>query len=134
MTGRLCMRNLAERLTGQFSSSPQGQDQNDFEINPEISFTETYHRDIESVSCHLNSPFHNFNILSLNVECINTKYDSLLAMIDLCQKSNIELSVIILQETWQSHIDSELENHGYKVFQLPKINFIPKSHELENSS
>ena len=119
-SGRLHLKNLSNRLSDQFERSPLALDVNDFEINPEITFKETFYTDIESIFSKLSTPDQNFNILSLNIECINTKYDSLIAMIDLCKQNKIELSVISLQETWQTHIDYDLEIPGYNTFYLPK--------------
>ena len=68
----------------------------------------------------INSTDHNFSILSINIECLNSKYDSLLSIIsDICSSGN-GFSAICIQETWLS------DNDDTDRFKIPTYNMIPQ--------
>ena len=40
------------------------------------------------------------NILSLNAQSINSKFDSILALLDIAKKSNVNFHSICIQKRW----------------------------------
>lgn len=64
---------------------------------------------------------HTFNILSLNCQSINAKFNELKMYLDLYSRSNLSISAICLQETWLSG-DSDLS-----LLEVENYNFISKA-------
>ena len=56
---------------------------------------------IEELSIHLQT-VGNFNILSLNTQSINAKFDALVAFLEIAKQQNVHFHAICLQETWLS--------------------------------
>ena len=54
-----------------------------------------------------------FSVLSLNIQCLNAKFDMFSAFIKDLQDQNVHFSALCLQETWLS------ENNDLSLFQLP---------------
>ena len=66
----------------------------------------------------LKSANNNLNILSLNAQSLNAKFDNLHILIELLQEQNIKLHAICIQESWlddNSNLDS-LQLEGYHCF------------------
>ena len=56
---------------------------------------------IEELPIHLQT-VGNFNILSLNTQSINVKFDALVVFLDIAKQQNVHFHAICLQETWLS--------------------------------
>ena len=63
-----------------------------------------------------------FNILSINIQSLNAKFDALVAFLSILQNSSIHFHAICLQETWQGNIDD-----CQSKFSIPGYNLISKS-------
>ena len=59
-----------------------------------------------------------FNILTLNTQSINAKFDQLIAMLSTLEDKNITFSAICLQETWLS------DYHDVSLLHIPGYNMI----------
>ena len=79
--------------------------------------------DMDSLESILPSNVDKFSILSLNIQSINAKFDSLCALISILADKNFQFSVICLQETW---LDEQADS---SLFELPNYNLVsrPKS-------
>ena len=74
-----------------------------------------------------NLPFHTknhdrLNILSLNAQSINSKFDSLVTFLEIARKQNVYFHAICLQETWLSDQSdlSLFQIDGYRCFSQGK--------------
>ena len=54
---------------------------------------------IDALPSHLMNDGH-LNILSLNAQSINSKFDSILALLDIAKNQNVNFHVICIQESW----------------------------------
>ena len=54
---------------------------------------------IDALPSHLMNDGH-LNILSLNAQSINSKFDSKLALLDIAQNQNVNFHIICIQESW----------------------------------
>ena len=66
----------------------------------------------------LKSVNNNLNVLSLNAQSLNAKFDNLQILIETLQKQNIKLHAICIQESWlddNSNLDL-LQLEGYHCF------------------
>ena len=63
----------------------------------------------------------NFNILSLNVQSLNAKYDALVVLLDIIAQQNMKFHAICIQETWLN------DNTDMDLFQLEGYNCISQS-------
>ena len=76
--------------------------------------------DMESIHEYIKNNKNNFSIMSVNIECIHSKFEELLTVITFLKESrNFSFSVICLQECWLQK-DSEdditqLQIPGYKL-------------------
>lgn len=63
----------------------------------------------------------NFNILSINIQCLNAKFNLLQALLLELQNANIMLNCICIQETWIKHNDTETMFNipGYTLISSP---------------
>ena len=61
---------------------------------------------------------NNLNVLTLNCQSINAKFDNLVSFLDIMASQNVYFHVICLQETWlQNSSDTSLFNlNGYQCF------------------
>ena len=87
-----------------------------------MTFRKSSYIDINNLS---SVTFENrlFNILSVNIQCINSKFNSLLGFLQILNESNISIDVLNLQETWLS--DSWLSHpDNANVFQIPGYKLI----------
>ena len=92
----------------------------DFEIHPDFIFNDSFYSDIESLTCQYTELEKNFNVFCMNIQCLHSKFDLLKSSIESFYSKNIELSVIMLQETWQDIIELDIELNGYDSFYLPR--------------
>ena len=74
-----------------------------------------------------NLPFHTknhdrLNILSLNAQSINSKFDSLVTFLEIARKQNVYFHAICLKETWLSDQSdlSLFQIDGYRCFSQGK--------------
>ena len=65
----------------------------------------------------------NFNILTLNIEGLNAKFDNLSTYIDMLSEKNVKFDVIALQETWLA------ENSNVDIFAIPGYNLIHQGYK-----
>ena len=64
---------------------------------------------------------HNFSIVTLNIESINQKFNSLCILLEILEKSNMYFSAICLQETWPGDNKTVLDQltlENYEIFAL----------------
>ena len=54
---------------------------------------------IDALPSHLMNDGH-LNILSLNAQSINSKFDSILALLDIAKNQNVNFHIICIQESW----------------------------------
>ena len=76
---------------------------------------------IEKLPIHLQT-VGNFNILSLNTQSINAKFDAFVALLEIAKQQNIPFHAICLQETWLSENSdlSLLQLNGFTCFSQGK--------------
>ena len=72
---------------------------------------------IEELPIHLQT-VGNFNILSLNTQSINAKFDAFVAFLEIAKQQNVYFHAICLQETWLSENSdlSLLQLNGFTCF------------------
>jgi len=78
--------------------------------------------DISSLPSHLAQPGGQLNILSLNAQSLNAKFDEILALLEIALTQNIQFHVICIQETWldETADTSLLQIDGYKMYSQSK--------------
>ena len=64
-----------------------------------------------------------FSTLSLNIECLNAKFDQLTAFIKMLDEENCFIDAILIQETWLT--DKQCEKDAIKQFDIPGYHTIP---------
>ena len=69
---------------------------------PEDNFPTSHYFDIDSFSGFIRDCQNDFLLLSLNIECLNAKFDKLCAFLQMLADKNIFFSAIALQECWLS--------------------------------
>ena len=105
--------NLKENLLAKFggmenndllsilNDSPDDNEDNE----PKILNTSSY-IDMESISEFIKLNKDHFSIISVNIECINTKFEELLATLNFLKETmNFNFSVVCLQECWLQNDD-----------------------------
>ena len=119
--------NLKENLLAKFggmenndllsilNDSPDDNEDNE----PKILNTSSY-IDMESISEFIKLNKDHFSIISVNIECINTKFEELLATLNFLKETmNLNFSVVYLQECWLQNDDedhlSQFEIPGYRL-------------------
>ena len=81
-----------------------------------LAYPTTNYVDIEGLKAYLYT-YKDFIVLSINIQCINAKFNELVALLnDICSNNN-NLSTICIQETWLGDNDdtSPVELNGYKL-------------------
>ena len=66
----------------------------------------------------LSNKLDNFNVLSLNCQSLNAKFDKLILLIEELKQNNFQFSVICLQETWLG------EEADLTLYQIPDYSCI----------
>lgn len=90
----------------------------------------------EEIETFFHSPYYNigdvqhtsafgrntFNVLSINIQSINAKFDQFVAMLSLLEEQNVYFNAICIQETWLSdfHDVSLLHIQGYNMIHQGK--------------
>ena len=64
------------------------------------TYSESPYVTIDNTDAFLRQYKDNFSILSLNVQNLNSKFDSLLTFLSHLQDKNVSFDAICLQETW----------------------------------
>lgn len=95
--------------------------ENDHEIH---FFQLSSYASLDDLISTLKDKSMNFNVLSINICCLNAKFHSLQGLLLHLQRSNISLSAICLQETWIK--SDEVET----MFNLPGYSFISSSYDI----
>ena len=91
-------------------------DENEDEIN---CIQPSLYYEMECLPSYLKNKGH-FNILSLNIQSINAKFDALLSALEIAKQQNIFFDAICLQETWLK------EDADLTLFQIPGYQCISK--------
>ena len=68
--------------------------------DPEDIFTTSHYFDIDTLVSELTNAKDDFTLLSLNIECLNAKFDKLCAFLHILSEKGLKFSAIALQETW----------------------------------
>ena len=109
--------NLAKNLLEQFGGLDTNDLQNHFnydedeENEPQI-LKQTSYIDLENIDKFIEQNKHNFNTLSMNIECVNSKFDELTITLEyLKKKFNFLFSAIFLQECWLQKDDKDSIKH-----------------------
>ena len=78
--------------------------------------------EIESLTPVLSKYKSIFSVLSLNIQSLNSKFDTLLAILSDLNDNNIKIDAICLQETWLSNDQdaSVFSIAGYQLIHLGK--------------
>ena len=74
--------------------------------------------DINLINSSTFSTKETFNILSINIQSVNAKFDQLISMLTFLQDHNLSFKAICLQESWLS------DYHDVSVFQIPGYNLV----------
>ena len=101
--------------------NPNDEDQSIFYDEPSIMKNSPYYHD-EKLINELNTKTNNFNILSLNCESINSKFDQINITIEQFKRNGCTFSAVCLQESWLSD-DSDtslLQLDGYNLISQGK--------------
>ena len=85
---------------------------NDFDIEYNECFSPSPYHVPASVIATIKQKPKTFTVISLNCQSINAKFDKLILFLEELRQSNIEFSIICLQETWLG------ENHDLSVYQI----------------
>ena len=85
-------------------------------------FNNSNYHDFDSTVSVLSKKRSNFTLLTLNIECMNAKFDKLTAFLDMLLEKNIQFDAINIQETWLP--DPDKTNYG--IFELPGYNLVPQ--------
>ena len=97
----------------------------DKEDRDHMSFSSSKYVDMHSLPSVKLTKKLGFYILSINIQSIGAKFDSLLAFLNLLKTNNIEIDVIMLQETWLS--SSWLSDpDNLNLYNIPGFNLLPQ--------
>ena len=121
---------------------------NDFKLDHILDPPDTEEDDINLVH---QSPYYsigdlpmylqtigNINVLSLNTQSVNAKFDSIITFLEVAWQQNVHFQVICLQESWLNDISdlSLFQNHLYGKGSLYKFKIwvTPRTSSLETST
>ena len=82
-----------------------------------LSYPETLYVDLDGLTTHLTKQ-NDFNILSINIQSINAKYNELTLLLNDFITKGIKLGAICIQETWLD------DNTNDNLFQIEGFKFI----------
>jgi hypothetical protein len=88
----------------------------DLIINPNVDCTYYDPTDLKNLKCLSSSPL----FLSLNIQSLNSKYESLKSLITQLGNDNIIIDVIAIQETWDIQYPEYLLLPGFQSFVFKK--------------
>ena len=97
--------------------NPNDEDQSIFYDEPSIIKNSPYYHGDKLIN-ELNTKTNNFNILSLNCESINSKFDQINITIEQFKRNGCTFSAVCLQESWLS------DDSDTSLFQLDRYNQI----------
>ena len=85
-------------------------------------FADSPYLSMNEIDQTLSKYRNRFSILSFNIQSINSKFDSLLALLSKLDEKAINCNAICLQETWLSdpHDLSPYTIPGYQLINCPK--------------
>lgn len=101
---------------------------NDNDDENTISFNSPY-VDTTNLSKYLKKFKSNFSVLSLNIQSLNAKFDSLLAIMQDLKNENVIFDAICLQETWITGTPPD-----FSLFSIPDYETIPLSASISTHS
>jgi endonuclease/exonuclease/phosphatase family metal-dependent hydrolase len=85
--------------------------------------------DTDELSGYLKNVKTNFSVLSLNIQSLNAKFNSLLAILENLQEINFMFDAICLQETWITGSPPD-----FSMFNIPRYTTIPLSASISSHS
>ena len=84
--------------------------------------------ELESVESVLKKHKGNFCVLSLNIQSLNSKFDSFMSVLSHLNDNNTHFQAICLQETWLSH------DQDTSLFNIPGYHLIHRGKSCSNHS
>ena len=96
------------------------------QVNEDLSnFKLSSYFDLDSISEAILPNDQKFKVLSINIQSINAKFDSLTSFLQLLSDKNIIFDSVLLQETWltQSQVS---DPKNIALYQIPGYNLIPQ--------
>ena len=84
--------------------------------------------ELESVESVLKKHKGNFCVLSLNIQSLNSKFDSFMSVLSHLNDNNTHFQAICLQETWLSH------DQDTSLFNIPGYHLIHRGKSRSNHS
>ena len=100
--------------------------QNDISEDEMKCFNDSKFYDSHELDRVLSSHVNDFSLLSINIQSIQSKFDSLISYLTYLQSHDFEFDVICLQETWSS------ENHDTSLYQIPGYELISQGTKCSN--
>ena len=89
---------------------------------PENNFPTSHYFDIDSFSGYMRDCQNDFLLLSLNIECLNAKFDKLCAFLQMLADKDIFFSAIALQECWLSP-KADINDFAIPGYHIPVHNY-----------
>ena len=97
--------------------------------------SESPYIDMQAVDSYLVRFKDKFSVLDLNIQSLNSKFDSLLVFLNQLASRNFHFSAICLQETWINNkgILNSFNIHNYHVVHLPGglVIYVHKSFQVK---
>ena len=87
------------------------------------TFTSSDYYDVPSFIKLLNNVDQVFASLSLNVECLPSKFNQLISFLEILNENDCILDAILLQETWLS--DTQCGKKAIQLYTIPGYHTIP---------
>ena len=117
------LKNFGGLLANDLNSALKLDD--DIHDSARMIFNHSPYVDINDLSS-INLPGNrHFNVLSVNIQSINSKFNSLLGFLQILSDNNISVDVINLQETWVS--ESWLsDSNNINLFNIPGYKLLSK--------
>ena len=76
----------------------------------DVTFTSSPYIDLHSDTPFVRPRRNTFNVLSVNIQSINAKFNNLLPVLEILKNKGISFQAIQIQETWQSiNDDADLD-------------------------
>ena len=94
--------------------------ENDYENESQTIINESKYYDLNDLILVKDMLKNTFNILSLNIESINAKWDLFQATIEFLESYGINFSAITIQETWLDEDPKIHELNNFTSFDQPR--------------
>ena len=97
----------------------------DIQDSERMSFCHSPYVDINSISSFKLPKNSTLNIMTINIQSISAKFNSLVAFLSILNENKLSIDVLNLQETWLS--ESWLSDpDNLNLFQIPGYKLIPQ--------